>query len=145
MNESLFICIPGDPVGKQSVRVSMAGGFARKYMPAKTREYETKCGLEGRLSMGGKDLLTGPIELKLQIFLPIPKSWSKKKRADAILGKIVPTKKPDTSNVLKAVEDGFTGNVWVDDCQVVDHHITKRFSEEPCVMAIVTPLDLSSS
>lgn len=143
----IVVCIPGDPVGKQSVRVSNRGGFVRKYMPAKTRAYELRCSVEAHLSMdlAGKELITGPVELKLQVFLPIPKSWSKKKRAAAILGKIVPTKKPDTSNVLKAVEDGFTGVVWRDDCQVVDHHMTKRFSEEPCVIAIVTPLDLESS
>jgi Holliday junction resolvase RusA-like endonuclease len=141
---SVFICIPGDPVGKQSVRVSMVGGFARKYMPEKTREYEAKCAVEGKLSMRGREVLTGPICLKMQIFLPIPNSWSKKKKEAARLGLIVPTKKPDTSNILKAVEDGFTGNVWHDDCQVVDHQITKRFGEEPCVIAIITALDLKS-
>lgn len=145
MIESLFICIPGPPFGKQSVRAGLRGKHVVTYMPKETTEYEGKCSLEARLSMGGRDLMTGPIELKLQLFFAIPESWSKKKKEQARLGLIVPTKKPDSSNCLKAVEDGFTGVVWRDDCQVVDHHITKRFSEEPCVMAIVTPLDLSSS
>lgn len=141
MTKTLFVCIPGDPVGKQSVRVSMVGGFARKYMPTKTRDYEALCAFEAGLSMGGAEPMTGPIELKLQIFMPIPKSWSKTKKEKARLGLIVPTKKPDSSNVLKAVEDGFTGVAWVDDSQVVDHHITKRFSDNPCVMAQVTALE----
>lgn len=141
MTETLFVCVPGDPVGKQSVRVSMVGGFARKYMPTKTRDYEALCAHEAGLSMGGAPIMSGPVELKLQIFLPIPKSWTKRKKEQARLGLIVPTKKPDSSNVLKAVEDGFTGVVWVDDSQVIDHHITKRFSDNPCVMVQVSAIE----
>jgi len=140
----VFILIPGDPFGKQSVRVTARAGFAVKYMPKETVEYEKRCADEAALSMQGKGLFAGAIELNLQLFYPIPKSWSKKKQEAARLGQIVPTKKPDSSNVLKSVEDGFTGVVWVDDCQVVDHHITKRFSDSPCVIAIVKELDLGS-
>jgi Holliday junction resolvase RusA-like endonuclease len=140
----VFILIPGAPFGKQSVRSTVRGGFAVNYMPKETVEYEAHCGREASLSMQGRPLITGPVELKLQLFYPIPESWSKKRKEAARLGAVVPTKKPDSSNCLKAIEDGFTGAVWVDDCQVVDHHITKRFSDEPCVIAIVTPLDLQS-
>lgn len=143
--DQVFILIPGDPFGKQSVRVAKRGAFAKTYMPKETVEYEAHCAEEARLSMRDMSPLTGPVELKVQMFFPIPKSWSKKKRKAALLGQIVPTKKPDSSNVLKSVEDGFTGVVWVDDCQVVDHHLTKRFGEEPCVIAIVKELDLQSS
>lgn len=140
----VFVLIPGDPFGKQSVRIAKRGAFASTYMPKETVEYEAKCANEAELSMNGMKPFSGPVELKLQMFFPIPKSWSKKKREAALLGKIVPTKKPDSSNVLKSVEDGFTGVVWIDDCQVVDHHLTKRFAEEPCVIAIVTELDLTA-
>lgn len=140
----VFILIPGAPFGKQSVRVANRGGFPVKYMPKETVEYEAKCRHEATQSMRGRQLISGPVELKLQFFYPIPASWSKKKQEAARLGQIVPTRKPDSSNVLKSVEDGFTGAIWVDDCQVVDHHITKRFADEPCVIAIVTPLDLIS-
>lgn len=148
----IFILIPGDPFGKQSVRVTMRGGFASKYMPKETVEYERRCALEAmhtlRLGdfefMGPLPVIRGPVELSLQLFFPIPVSWSKKKKEAARLGQIVPTKKPDSSNVLKSVEDGFTGVVWADDCQVVDHHMTKRFSDSPCVIAIVKALDLEA-
>lgn len=140
----VFILIPGAPFGKQSVRVANRGGFPVKYMPKETVEYEARCRREAAMSMQGRPLISGPVELKLQLFYPIPQSWSKKAKEAARLGHVVPTKKPDSSNCLKAIEDGFTGAVWIDDCQVVDHHITKRFSDEPCVIAIVTPLDLQS-
>ena len=141
----LFVCIPGAPFGKQSVRAGLRGKHVVTYMPKETVEYEAHCRREAALSMQGRSLFSGPVELKLQIFYPIPASWSRKRKEAARLGHVVPTKKPDSSNCLKAIEDGFTGAVWVDDCQVVDHHITKRFAEEPCVIAIVTPLELQSS
>lgn len=143
-SQSVLIVIEGAPFGKQSVRASLRGRHATTYMPRETVEYEAMCGREASLSMRGRPLFTGPVELKLQLFYPIPQSWSKKAKEAARLGQVVPTKKPDSSNCLKAIEDGFTGAVWVDDCQVVDHHITKRFSDTPCVIAIVTPLDLRS-
>lgn len=140
----IFILIPGDPFGKQSVRAGLRGKRVITYMPKETVAYETRCAEEAALSMQGATILEGPVELSLQLFYPIPASWSKKKQEKARLGQIVPDKKPDSSNVLKSVEDGFTGVVWVDDCQVVDHHMTKRFSDSPCVIAIVKKLDLGS-
>lgn len=140
----VFILIPGAPFGKQSVRVASRGGFPVKYMPKETVEYEARCRHEAGMSMQGRELIAGPVELKIQLFYPIPDSWSKKRKEAARLGIVVPTRKPDSSNCLKAIEDGFTGAIWVDDCQVVDHHITKRFSDSPCVIAIVKPLDLQS-
>lgn len=140
----VFILIPGAPFGKQSVRAGLRGNRVITYMPKETVEYEDKCYYEAKASMQGRALIEGPVELKLQLFYPIPASWSKKKQEAARLGQVVPTKKPDSSNCLKAIEDGFTGAIWIDDCQVIDHHITKRFSDEPCVIAIVTPLDLQS-
>lgn len=143
-DQAVLIVIEGDPFGKQSVRAGLRGKRIMTYMPKETVEYEAECRREAAASMRGRPLFSGPVELKLQLFYPIPQSWSKKAKEAARLGQVVPTKKPDSSNCLKAIEDGFTGAVWVDDCQVVDHYITKRFSENPCVVAIVTPLDLRS-
>lgn len=142
--QSVLIVIEGNPFGKQSVRAGLRGKRVITYMPKETVEYEDMCHWEAKRSMQGREPFDGPVEMKVQFFLPIPASWSKKKQEAARLGRIVPTKKPDSSNCLKAIEDGFTGAVWVDDCQVVDHVLTKRFSDNPCVIVIVTPLDLLS-
>jgi Holliday junction resolvase RusA-like endonuclease len=141
---SVFILIEGDPVGKGRPRMATKP-FPKLYTPAETVAYEDKCKREAALSMHGQPLMTGPVELKLQIFMPIPKSYSKKKAMACAAGLVVPTKKPDGDNVIKAICDAFNGAVWVDDTQVVDYHVTKRFSLEPCVIAIVTPLALQSS
>lgn len=143
-DQSVLIVIEGNPFGKQSVRAGLRGKRVITYMPKETVEYEDRCHWEAKLSMRGREPFTGPVEMKVQFFFPIPASWPKKKQEAARLGQIVPTKKPDSSNCLKAIEDGFTGAIWIDDCQVVDHVMTKRFSDNPCVVVIVTPLDLLS-
>ena len=49
-----------------------------------------------------------------------PKSWSKKKRDEAMAGLIPHTVKPDTDKLIRYLLDAITdaGNVWEDDSQV---------------------------
>lgn len=39
-------------------------------------------------------------------------------------------KKPDASNVLKAVEDAGTGVLWLDDAQIALLHVHKRIAAQ---------------
>lgn len=64
--------------------------------------------------------------------MPIPKSWPKKRRADALAGRVAPTGKPDVDNLLKTV-DALNGVVWADDAQVADARVRKVFSEKPAL------------
>lgn len=141
MTSTLFVCVPGDPVGKGRARVRMMGKVPMLYTPKATVEYEQLVAHEASMSMRGMPIFEGPVELKLQIFMPIPVSYTKSKKAAARLGKLVPTKKPDLDNVLKAICDAFNGVVWIDDTQVVDCHVSKRFSDNPCVMCQVSAID----
>lgn len=141
----VFILIPGKPVPKGRPRATKIGGFIRMYTPPTTQIYETLCADEAKACMQGHKPFEGPVEVNMQIFVPIPKSYNKARKEACRLGKIVPTGSSDLDNVFKSVMDGFNGIVFVDDSQIVDAHVTKRFSDEPCVIAIVTPLDLESS
>lgn len=93
-------------------------------------------------------LITGPVFLRLFFYMPIPKSMPKKKRAASQLlftknpvgifnkfhfnlVKLWPTKKPDLSNTLKAVEDACNKVIWHDDSQICAMHIYKYYSDEP--------------
>ena len=137
--------IPGKAVPKGRPRAARIGGFIRMYTPAKTQKYEALCAAEAKVSMRGAEPFSGPVEVKMQIFLPIPKSYTKARKEACRLGKMVPTGGSDIDNIAKSVMDGFNAIVFADDSQVVDLHITKRFAEEPCVICIITPLDLESS
>ena len=56
----------------------------------------------------------------------------------ALDGCIAHTTKPDGSNVLKAIEDGLNGIVYVDDSQIVMSHIEKHYSDSPRVEVTVS-------
>lgn len=145
MTDSIFLIIEGEPQGKGRPKASTRGGFVKMYTPAKTRAYEEEIAAEARKAMAGRPPLIGPVAVEMQMFHSIRKSWSKAKREAAYLGRIVPTIKVDADNCLKAFCDALNGVAWIDDVQVVDVRLTKRFSTEPCVVFKVTPLDYGSA
>lgn len=85
--------------------------------------------------------LLGPVEVRLMIFVPIPKSWSARKQAEALtadrwlsgvrVGRVLPIGKPDLDNIAKLVLDALNGILWRDDSQVVSLTIIKQYGAEP--------------
>ena len=74
--------------------------------------------------------IRGPVQLSVYCRFEMPKSWSKKKRAES--QGALHDAKPDSDNVLKAVKDALTDcGVWVDDKQVALAFISKRWSVTP--------------
>lgn len=133
--------VPGEAVGKGRPRVSTIGGHARMFTPAKTANYETLIALAAQAAMQDRELIAGPVLLEMKIFVSVAASWSKKKTAEALRGEVMPTKKPDADNVLKAICDGINGIVFKDDVQVVNVSMSKRFGETPGVLVRVIPLE----
>ena len=138
---TISFTIPGQPVGKGRPRIGRVGAHARMFTPEKTASYEGLVAHEGRLAMGGTELLTGPVRITIFIDMQIPASWSAKKRALAMEGKTHPTTKPDCSNVLKAIEDGLNGVVYRDDVQIVEGWFRKRYAEKPQVQVLVSEVE----
>lgn len=75
----------------------------------------------------------------MTMVLPVPKSWSKRKQADALAGQLMPTTKPDLDNCVKAIFDAVNGIVWTDDVQVVGLRVRKVYGATPGVQVIVSP------
>ncbi|UZD96253.1 RusA family crossover junction endodeoxyribonuclease [Pseudomonas corrugata] len=132
--------VPGEAIGKGRPRVSTIGGHARMFTPKKTANYETLIAMAAQQAMQGRELIGGPVMMELAIRVAVAASWSKKKTAEALAGDVMPTKKPDADNVLKAICDGINGIVFKDDVQVVNVSLSKRFSETPGVSVRVIPL-----
>ena len=143
--EALRFEVPGTPVGKGRPKVSTRGGqFARMYTPEKTANYENLIALSAQQAMAGRPLIDGPVDVSLTIRLAVPVSWSKKKQAAALAGEVLPTKKPDADNVLKAIFDGMNGVVWVDDVQACGVVLRKRYAETPGVTVVVRTMEMSA-
>ena len=131
----------GTPVGKGRPRFRNAGKFVQTYTPEKTANYETLVKLAYQQEHGGEPLLTGALHMELLAYFPIPKSTSKKDRALMILGKNWHIKKPDSSNVLKAVEDALNGIAYADDSSICSMTIVKKYSDTPRVEIMISELD----
>ncbi len=91
-------------------------GKGRTYTPAKTVAAEKSLGWEAKLAMAGRPLFQGPLRLVVNIVSGMPKSWSKKKRAETVYI----TGKPDADNQIKLVGDALNGVVWEDDSQIAE-------------------------
>lgn len=131
--------IPGPPVGKGRPRAFRMGNSVRMHTPEKTASYESLVKLAAKQAMAGAAPMAFPIALSLVVLHAIPKSWSKRKQDAALQGTERPTTKPDADNVAKAVADACNGIVWVDDAQVVELRVSKRYSSAPGVMVEVQP------
>lgn len=131
--------VPGPPIGKGRPRAFRMGNSVRMHTPEKTANYESLVKLAARMAMKGAGLMAFPVALSLIVLHPIPKSWSKRRQEAALAGTERPTTKPDADNVAKAVADACNGIVWVDDAQVVELHVSKRYSATPGVMVEVRP------
>jgi len=132
MGAPITITIPGAPVAKGRPRIGTdMGGHACAFTPAKTRSYENLIKLAAGEAMNGGAPIDGPLNVAITVYLPIPKSWSKKKTMAAELGHEHPTSRPDVDNFIKAALDGLNKIVFGDDSQVVQLSAEKKFSPRP--------------
>lgn len=144
MTEIIFT-VPGQPVAKGRPKVARRGKFLTHYTPEKTVNYEGLVAHVAMLAMGARGLFTGAVAVDLDIRVPIPASWSMKRKAAAVRGEVGATKKPDIDNVEKAIFDGMNGVVWKDDVQAVQVSKRKRYAETPGVVVIVRELNLQGA
>jgi len=75
-------------------------------------------------------LLDGPIGLTLVFTLARPRGHFGTGRNHQSLragAPVWPAKRPDTTKLIRAVEDALTGIVWRDDAQVVEQYAAKRY------------------
>ena len=133
----ISITIPGVPVAKGRPRVTAAGRFPRVFTPAKTRRSEDLIRCEAYNAMGGSKPIDEPVSMVVTAYIQPPKSFSKKKRADAIEGIVKPVTRPDADNYAKAALDGCNAIIFRDDSLVTDLIVRKRYSERPRLVITV--------
>lgn len=79
-------------------------------------------------------MIDGPVEMTITAYYRIPKSATLAQKEKMRTGDILPEKRPDIDNVVKAVMDGCQGVAFKDDAKVVRISAAKLYSEEPGLM-----------
>ncbi|WP_041848247.1 RusA family crossover junction endodeoxyribonuclease [Caldibacillus thermoamylovorans] len=120
----------GEPIAQGRPRATTINGHVRMYDPKKSRDYKNYIRLAASEHKPEK-LLEGPLSMKVKIYRPSLKSFSKKKAEMAEKGKLRPVTKPDTDNYVKAIKDALKSVIWKDDSQVVELHASKYYSQNP--------------
>lgn len=128
-NMTYNITIPGPPVGKGRPRFVSRGKFVQTYTPEKTAVYENLVKLAWQEA--GHPMLEGELFAVIGAYFPIPKSASKKERAQMEAGLVGHTHKPDADNVAKCVLDALNGVAYQDDAAITHLSIVKAYSATP--------------
>lgn len=121
----LEFVVPGVPVASARPRV----GGGRLYVEASQKAYRRAVALLAKRAMAGRAPFTGPVALALVAVFEPPASWTKRARAAALAGEVVPQVVPDWDNLGKITSDALNGVVYKDDRQIFDGRVLKRYGE----------------
>lgn len=140
-NKTVYVFeVPGEPVAQGRPRFSRRGGFITAYDPVKSRNYKGAVRLMVQRQMQGKKIIEDGCKATIDIFRGIPVSWSKKKRTEALAGKIRPVTKPDTDNYIKIILDSLNSIVYKDDNLILEITARKWYSDTPRVLVKIETL-----
>lgn len=127
--------IEGRPQGKARPRVNTF--TKRAYTPQKTLDYEEQVKQAFIWRYGNIEPLECPLQACIYAIFEVPKSYSKKKRAEILEKEFVYTKRPDGDNIAKIVLDSLNGLAFKDDAQVADLRVVKLYGEKPKVRVLL--------
>ena len=125
--------VHGEPVAKGRPRFNRYTG--RAFTPEKTINYENLVKMEYLQAYPDEKPYSSDtaLNLRVDIYVSIPKSVSKKKRQEMLNNEVRPTKKPDLDNCIKVLADSGNGVIWEDDKCIVDIVARKWYSDTPRV------------
>lgn len=129
--------IKGSPIGKMRHRsMVLPNGMIHNYNSKKNTQYEKQVAFEYNRQCANMYFI-GELEVIITAFFGIPKSWSKRKREQALNGEIRPETKPDCDNISKIILDSLNNVAFDDDKQIVDLHTHKYYSDDPRVEVVI--------
>lgn len=132
--------VPGIPRPKARARHGRTKtGRPITFSDAKTKSYENLVAMAAYEAMAGRQPFDGPLRCELVFCVPVPASWSKRKRDRALAGELHPSVRPDLDNFVKSIKDGLNSVVWTDDARVWWLLAEKRYARRPRVEIWVRP------
>jgi Holliday junction resolvase RusA-like endonuclease len=100
------------------------------YYDEKTKEYRERVRQCAIVAQAGREPLTGALAMFVDCVLPIPASWPAHKKQAALHGQWH-VLRPDSSNIIKGIEDSLNGIVYEDDSQISLLVGAKSYGTEP--------------
>jgi Holliday junction resolvase RusA-like endonuclease len=108
---SYKIVIIGDPIAKKRPKFARRGNFVSVYDTQKKETDDIK--IQMLAQWPHKPIETG-LEIEILFFMPIPASWSKKRKESALKSETHKTK-PDLDNLVKFFFDSMNDVIYSDD------------------------------
>lgn len=133
----VIIKLDGPPRGKGRPRFGRRGSFVAVWTDKKTLAYEQLLGAAAMEAMSPNLPHLGALSVRIEAGMPIPESWSQKKRQAALSGDLNPIGKPDFDNLAKCCGDALNKIVWHDDSQIIVCAFRKFYAAAPCLTVSV--------
>lgn len=134
LKKSISIRIDGDPVPLARARAS----FTSKKIWDSQKKIKFDWGIQIEAQFPKKKQLQGPLSLYITFYMPIPPSWPMERKQETIGQPHI--FKPDTSNMIKFVEDCCNGIIFKDDCQIAVVNCKKIYDTTPRTEFTITEL-----
>lgn len=131
--------VEGKPVGKGRPRFKRMGNFVQTYTPTATADYEKLVKL--RFQNAGGQITDKPVRVAVVAFFSPPKSTKKRDRIEMLANRILPEKKPDCDNIAKIILDALNKIAYIDDSQVIELVVKKRYSAEAKVTVHIEEIE----
>ena len=135
------IVIPGPPIAKCRPKFSRRSSYVQTYDPQGKLMGELRTLL--RWEMEKIDLkapLSSQLSVSFSFHLPIADSLTEAKR-NTKAWNLDGFHKPDLDNLIK-IWDFANGILWIDDSQIVQLTAEKKYSENPCTIIEIIPIDI---
>ena len=137
MSKEIKFTVYGEPTAKGRPRMGKWGA----YTPEKTVRYEELVKFSYLQTERHRFTDGEALVIRLDIFMSIPKSASKKKAEMMRSGEIRPTKKPDWDNFGKCLADALNSLAYTDDSQIVSANVEKWYSDEPRAEVLIKEIE----
>jgi len=129
INDIDAVVVDLEPMAASRPRFSKYG----TYNNSKYTNYKSAFLLKAKQQ--NKKFLTGALRLDVLFVMPIPKSWSKKKRLASVGQPHIC--KPDADNLVKAMLDALEGTIYKNDSQVYSINAKKIYGNNPRTIYIL--------
>jgi Holliday junction resolvase RusA-like endonuclease len=149
MSLQLTLVLAGPPKGKARHRTRVQKTktgkvFAQEYPDPEGVKYESQLRYVAAQQMGDRPPTILPVRLHVEAQLQIAAGKTDYEKENMLIGAVAPLNKGsgDCDNFLKIVGDALNGIVWIDDCQILEASVVKRWALAPRLIVAIETIEL---